>query len=296
MTEYTKDGFICCYHEKKGAQSAIIALIGGNPDKGVAKAAKKWLMKKFGVNVLTSAPEGGFHSVPIEGIRSQIDYLRKQGNRRIGIIGVSTTTAIALTAASLYPDISLTIALTPCDFIPEGFIRGRKDGYTEWPSDGESLLTKDGENLPYLEYAFRHPDYGNAVREQIKRTGDAIASYDIFAQSEKRTPLTEDKFIKVENIRGKILLIGAEDDSMWDTASYIARMKKRAGENAECRVYEYGTHFVYPEGMLKTFLPVGGDLITRLFVSGKKHPKECKETRKDIDRIMTRVITEWTEN
>lgn len=296
MTEYTKDGFICCYHEKKGAQSAIITLIGENPDAGVAKAAKKWLMKKFGVNVLTSAPEGGFHSVPIEGIRSQIDYLRKQGNRRIGIMGVSTTTAIALTAASLYPDITLTVALTPCDFIPEGFIRGQRDGCMEWPSDGESLLTKDGVSLPYLEYAFRHPDYGNAVREQAKRTGDTIASSDIFTESEKRTPLTEEKFIKVENIRGRILLIGAEDDSMWNTASYIGRMEKRAGDSAECHVYEYGTHFVYPEGMLKTFIPVGGDLLTRLFVSGRKHPKECRGTREDIDRVMTRVISEWTES
>ena len=38
-------------------------------------------------------------------------------------------------------------------------------------------------------------------------------------------PIEPEEYIPVENIRGKLLLIGAEDDALWDTAKYIRRMK-----------------------------------------------------------------------
>ena len=53
--------------------------------------------------------------------------------------------------------------------------------------------------------------------------------------------------IKVENIQGKLLLIGAEDDVLWNVARYIHRMEKRLAEHphnceVESVVYEHGTH------------------------------------------------------
>lgn len=64
--------------------------------------------------------------------------------------------------------------------------------------------------------------------------------------------------------------------------------------NAETVVYKYGTHFVFPEGMMNTMLPVGSGLFVRLaFSSAKKHPDECRNTRIDIDRRITKAIAEW---
>ena len=37
----------------------------------------------------------------------------------------------------------------------------------------------------------------------------------------------ESGMIKVENIRGRSLFVGAEDDALWDTAKYIRRMVQR---------------------------------------------------------------------
>ncbi|MEI3306586.1 MAG: hypothetical protein V8R40_11615 [Dysosmobacter sp.] len=45
--------------------------------------------------------------------------------------------------------------------------------------------------------------------------------------------------------------------------------------------------------MVKTMLPVGGDLITRVFAAGRKYPKECKAARVDIERRITGAINEW---
>ena len=57
--------------------------------------------------------------------------------------------------------------------------------------------------------------------------------------------------------------------------------------------YEFGTHFAFPESLLKIMLPAGGDLITRLFRSGREHPAECRAVREDIDARLTEAIREW---
>ncbi len=61
--------------------------------------------------------------------------------------------------------------------------------------------------------------------------------------SEAAHPITEEEFIKVENIRGKLFLVGAEDDALWDTAKYIRRInalrrKKPHSCQVEAVVYE----------------------------------------------------------
>ena len=121
----------------------------------------------------------------------------------------------------------------------------------------------------------------------------------MFDESEKRHPIQENERIKVENIRGKIIFIGAEDDVLWDTCKYIRRMEKRLGSlphnsTFESWLYEHGTHFAFPQSMLKMMLPVGsGLLVSFMFKAGKEHPKECRETRIDIDRKLKKALAEW---
>ncbi|MDE8718686.1 acyl-CoA thioester hydrolase/BAAT C-terminal domain-containing protein, partial [[Eubacterium] siraeum] len=76
-------------------------------------------------------------------------------------------------------------------------------------------------------------------------------------------------FIPVENIGGKLVLVGAEDDSLWDTAKYIRRKDSRLKSRPHsCKysvyLYEHGTHFVFPESVLKKSLPVGADLLVNI--------------------------------
>ncbi|MBQ8979735.1 MAG: acyl-CoA thioester hydrolase, partial [Oscillospiraceae bacterium] len=105
--------------------------------------------------------------------------------------------------------------------------------------------------------------------------------------------------IKVENIKGKVVFVGAKDDSLWDTCRYIDRMCERLRTTPhECRyaklTYEYGSHFVFPQSMLEYVLPVGSSLLMRFaFRSLKEHPSECRQTRLDIDRKLRKVISEW---
>ena len=55
----------------------------------------------------------------------------------------------------------------------EGFYRDGKDGMTERPGDNESTVTWQGRPLPYLPYAYRHPEYWKKIQEESK-AGDTV--------------------------------------------------------------------------------------------------------------------------
>ena len=67
-------------------------------------------------------------------------------------------------------------------------------------------------------FCYKHPDYWHVIEKETKRTGDMINSRKLFDDSEAVHPITEEEMIKIEKIHGTLLLIGAEDDVLWDTA------------------------------------------------------------------------------
>ena len=297
----TEKGFYGCYWPVEGSKCAIIAMLGDDCEDHMAKSAVKWLQKKFHISVLTLSParkDYSHHNLPVERIGAAISYLQTRGIEKIAITGASTTGMYALLAASYYPQITLTIAMTPADFVMEGFYQGKRDGQSEWPGDGESSASWEGKPLPYLPYAYRHPEYGMKMKEESQKGKDMIASRELFDTSEKAHPIQEEEFIKIERIKGRLLLIGAEDDVLWDTAKYIRRMKERLAKRehnceVESYIYEHATHFVFPEGLVKAILPVVGDLMPRVFAAGRNYPKECKAARVDIERHVTDAIRSW---
>ncbi len=297
----TDKGFYGCYWPYKDSKYAIIGMFGDDSEDRLARSAVKWLQKNFNVNVLTMSPKKkdyGHHNLPIERFGHAIEYLKSMGNIKFALAGGSTTAMLSLIAASYYPEFTLTLAFTPCDFVMEGFYQGNRDGRKEWPGENESTVSWNGKSLPYLPFCYRHPDYWDKVMEDSEKSGDKICSVGLFIASEKAHPLQEEEMIKVEKIHGKVLLVGAEDDVLWETAKYIRRINERLKEKehsciVESHIYQHGTHFVFPEGMIKMLLPIGSDLITRIFKAGRKYPKECKETRIDIEKQVRLNILEW---
>ena len=297
-----KDGFYGVYYpNEKTTNKAMIVMLGDSSDDRMAVSGIKWV-QRLDCNVMAMSPDKqdyGHHNYPLERFEKAIAYLKSQDNKKIGIAGASTTGMMALVAASYFPDITLTIAISPPDFIMEGFYQDGKDGAHERPGDNESSISYCGEPLPYLPYAYRHPEYWQKIKKESKERGDMIASRSMFDESERRHPVQEAERIKVENIKGKILFVGAEDDVLWDTCKYIRRMEQRLTEKShECEyeslLYEHGTHFAFPQSMLDIMMPVIGNLFVGLaFKAGRKHSKECKQTRIDIDRRLSDTILHW---
>ena len=303
--ETEKDGFYGTYYENpKGSDCVVIGLFGDDPNDYMAKCGAKWLHKN-GVNVLCMSPGKKNYShvnYPLERIETAIKWLKNNGNRKVGIMGMSTAGMDSIVAASYFPDITLTFGLTPSDFVWQGFEQGKKDGCGEWPIPGASTLSWKGEPLAYMPFVYEHPVYWQKVMEETKGSGDFERSTCLFIDSEKAREHTEEEMIKVENIKGKLILVGAEDDSFWETAKYIRRMDQRLKEHThscdyEILVYEHGTHFVLPESLLRKALPVGLKFVLRfIFKAAKDYPNECEATRKDIDKKLSAAIKEWRES
>lgn len=298
----SNDGFYGTYYiNPNGADNAVIGLFGDDPNDYMAKCGAKWLHKN-GVNVMCMSPDVKNYShvnYPLERIGIAIKWLKNNGNKKIGIMGMSTAGMDSIAAASYYPDITLTFGLTPSDFIWQGFEQGEKDGCKEWPIPNASTLSWEGKPIAYMPFVYQHPEYYRIIEEETKGSGDVTRSTKLFIDSEKAREHTEEEMIKVENIKGKLILIGADDDSFWETGKYIRRTDKRLQEHPhscdyEAIVYEHGTHFVLPESMLRTALPVGLKFVLKfVFRAAKEYPNECEATRKDIDKRLSAAIKEW---
>ena len=297
-----KDGFYGTYYENpKGANCAMIGLFGDDPNDFMAKCGAKWLHKN-GVNVMCMSPDVknyGHVNFPLERIETSIKWLKSHGNKKIGIMGMSTAGMDSLVAASYFPDITLTFGLTPSDFVWQGFEQGEKDGCKEWPIPDASTLSWQGKPLAYMPFVYAHPEYYHKIEEETKGSGDITRSTHLFIDSEKAREHTEEEMIKVENIKCKLIMVGADDDSFWEAGKYVRRMDKRLKERPhecdyEALTYEHGTHFVLPETMLRKALPVGLKFVMKfIFKAAKDYPKECEQTRKDIDRRLSAALKQW---
>ena len=153
-----------------------------------------------------------------------------------------------------------------------------------------------------MPFVYEHPVSGQKAQQETKGSWDFERSTCLFIDSEKAREHSEEEMIKIENIKGKLFLVGAEDDSFWETAKYIRRMDQRLKEHThscdyEILVYEHGTHFVLPESLLRKALPVGLKFVLRfIFKAAKDYPNECEATRKDIDKKLSAAIKEWRES
>ncbi len=212
--------------------------------------------------------------------------------------GASTTGTLALTAASYFKDITLTIGLTPSDFIWQGFMQGKRDGCKEWPME-EDLFFRIKKNHFHTCRFVTNIQIWHVIEKETKQTGDMINSRKLFDDSEKAHPITEDEIIKIEKIHGTVLLIGAEDDVLWDTAKYIRRMKQRIKKHSHtCRldyvIYERSYPFRFSGEHAKDNAPGWIRTLVKLaFQAARKHPKECRRARLDIDWRVRNAVAKW---
>ena len=78
------DGFYGAYWAcPGGADSALITMLGDDPEDYMARSAVKWIIRQ-GINVLTMSPgkkDYGHHNYPLERIEKAITWLRARSRR-----------------------------------------------------------------------------------------------------------------------------------------------------------------------------------------------------------------------
>ena len=296
-----QDGYQFTYFEKPGADKAL--LIIGQDRRILVKACAKYF-NSLGASLVAigSNPTGraqpGVHSFPLECIESAIEYLRARGIRKVGTMGASTTGMLALAAAAYVPDISIAIACTPCDYTMQGFIKGKPGGkIPEWPAVGESALTRGGKALPYAPYGVSAQEYYDLSYGKATKDAGELNAIQLFSRMEKNG-IPDEALIPIERINGPVYVFGAQDDTLWPTAIYIRRMTERmkahGRDNLHAHIYPYGTHLMFPQGLVDNILPFGLKFaLGRVFKSAKAHPDECAQTRRDMDKAVRTAIAKW---
>ena len=259
-----QDGFCGLFSPiERNRNAAVIVLEDGHPDSYVVKIAMKWL-NRSGVSAMGVGPEKymkGVHNWPLENVENAVKLLRSQGYDKVGVIGSSFGSNMALSAAARIPEITLTIALTPMDWVYWGIFNDKVDGTMERPADGESAFSWRGKPLPYMPSPYKHPDYWNMFKKEGKQRGMLLAALSLHNLAEERHPVTES-----EN-------------------SY----------NLEVLIYDHCGHFIFPESMMQLLLPrfLVDLIIPRVFSDAKGFVKECRKSRIDLDKHIQSTIKEW---
>ena len=305
LRQYTleKDGFCGLFSPiEENKNAAVFVLEDSHPDNYVVKTAMKWL-NRSGVSAMGIGPEKymkGVHNWPLENVENAIHFLQSQGYDKFGVIGSSFGSNMALSAASRIPEITLTIALSPMDWVYWGIFNDKLDGTLERPANGKSAFTWRGKPLPYVPSPYKHPDYWNMFKKEGKQRGMMLAALNLHNLAEEKHPVTEEERIPVEKINGYLILAGAKDDVAWNTCSGISRMKKRIEEsknkcNMKVLIYDHCGHLIFPESMMKLLFPAFliDMIIPRVFSESKGYLKECRKSRIDLDEYLQATIKEW---
>ena len=103
--------------------------------------------------------------------------------------------------------------------------------------------------LPYLPYGLTEHQYYDRIVKSCKKHHE-LRSRELFQHAEKQE-VPENCFIPIERIHGRLLIIAAADDSMWESEKYAMRMEQRLASlphpsEAEAVIYPYGTHLLLP--------------------------------------------------
>ena len=149
-------------------------------------------------------------NVPVEPIGKALGEISKRSDvnaNRIAILGGSKGGELALLTASLYPQIRAVVAVVPSPFAWQGI----PDGPGAAPA---SSWTFGGKPLPYVAYTDAMGlQFQSAFMQHTPL--DLRVAYDDAMQ--KNASQIAPAMFHLENIHGPALLLGADDDQLWDS-------------------------------------------------------------------------------
>jgi len=215
-TPVTANGLVADLYlpaDGKGPLPAIIMLGGSEGGMGTAAARDSKLIAQNGYAVLQVAyfdapglPKD-LGLIPLEYFKTAIDWLRAQPNidpDRIGIVGGSIGSEVALLVASYYPEIKVAVAAMPSGVVWPGI--------SHTSGDPPSTFTLAGKPLPDLPYGMPFKTV-----------------YGLYAKGLLALDQHQDAIIPVERINGPVMLVCGKADTLWPSCpmaeQVVARLK-----------------------------------------------------------------------
>lgn len=211
-----KEGFLGTLYESDIPTDKAVILVGGSGEKRdfVELRAKALCSEGFHVLALRyylwKPLSAQTVSIPVDYAEKAVRFLKNYERleiRWIGMTGLSLEAAYTLLCASYLPDISCVVSVSGFDFVVEGcrnmLFRQHK-----------SYFSYHGEDVPY-EPAEALSHLHRTLRELKKDTRYDFRSMNRFYYNECFADRTDASRIKVENIRGDVLLLAPAYDDTW---------------------------------------------------------------------------------
>lgn len=210
--------------------------------------------------------------VPIEPIERAVEWLLARGYERIAMYGFSKGAELSLLCASVIPEITGVIGVSPMHCI-----WGKQVGQNTLVSE----FSYHGRELPCMVARI---DYSKIIKGWIVEQQMKFA--DMYEKALEH--FVEDTAIPVERIQGDILLIYAREDTVWcsaEAAEYIRqRLKRHQFIHSLTELsYEKASHILIPMD-----LPA-----LKMFRIERKYPEECMQNRLDAFERTIAWLKEW---
>jgi uncharacterized protein len=197
--------------DAKGRLPAIIILGGSEGGLGTATARDGRVIAQHGYATLQLAYFGApglpkdLGLIPLEYFKTAIDWLRAQAGvdpNRIGIVGGSIGSEVALSVASHYPEIKVVVATMPSGVVWPGIVHSE--------GDPPSTFTLAGKPLPFLPYGYPF-----------------TSVYNLYAKGLLALDQHRDAIIQVERINGPVMLVCGKSDSLWPSCPMSEQVDAR---------------------------------------------------------------------
>jgi dienelactone hydrolase len=246
----------------------VIVLSGSGGGFDVDKAAvlsrhgfATFALAYFGIDPLPS----WLNRIPLEYFDSALAWLRAQPEidaQRIGVLGVSRGSELALLVASSTPEIGAVVAYAPSS------VAWAASGPDKATGELIPCWTRGGKPVPFAPLPLRGFMWRSAF--PVVAMKRPVLFRNLFRAGLRNRQAIEQAAITVENLRGPLLLVSGSDDHLWPAAemseAILARLKNKNFPHA-------AEHLHYPAAghMLRyPFLP------TTPRASSNKHLRGAK--------------------
>ena len=298
-----KEGFLGSFYQGDRYVDKAVIFVGGSGEPRNVVEARAAILAREGYSVLAV----GYYlwkplskqtvAIPLDYVERAIDWLKGKCPvkvTKIGMIGLSLGAAYTALCGAYFPQVSCAIVVSGFDFVVEGcknmVFRQHKSYFS---FHGEDVPYESAEALSHLGKTLRawknDPRYGSKAMNR-------------FYYNECFSDRTDASRIKVENIKGDVLLLAPAYDDTWPSDIAFPRiMKVLEGKQFpyrhECIIYEKASHYLaVPSGAMAVNGKKEEDMykiLARFMTMEAKYPEECKKAREESWQKLVSFFREW---
>lgn len=222
--------FLPASADQRTRLTGMVVLSGSGGGFDLDKAA---VLSRHGFATLALAYFGApplppwLHRVPLEYVESALSWLAAQPEvdpKRIGMLGVSRGSELALLSASRFSAVRAVVAYAPSSMAWDSGGREKRTGerIPAWMSEGRAIPSAP---LPLRGFLWRSAFPVMAMKRPVMFRN-------LFLAGLRNSEAADEAAIPVERVNGPVLLVSGGDDHVWPAKqmadAIVARLKKRS--------------------------------------------------------------------